>query len=438
MRNSIFYFLTSKIMVTATKELLQRSDIRTMKKDIQRLKEFGSVKQGTILHPALQGIVLYPVKQSEKIIEPKIIEQTPKLVVEQPKISTPENKPKQKIEPVSPAKVFKENLSGQVTTQNIVSRPVQITTPIRQPDLPIATIMPSVKPITVRQASNSPDDGQKIAGEKIVDTKTTNKDISIKPTVKEKKRWSLSSMFSGQKKAEVKKEFQPQSNLKPSTSIELKPLLLTLKPTIEAKIVTPSTNNIIKPQQVSTIAKENPVPQQQKEVVKMSNVAITSPPVVKEKKIWSLSSMFSGQKKAEVKKESQPQSNLKPSTLIELKPVLLTLKPTIESKIVTTSTNNIVKPQIETKIVIPTTNNIIKPQQVSTIVKENPVPQQQKEVVKMSNVAITSPPVVKENEYLEKIPLATIEKPQTTIKTEGNQRKKFMEDVENWAASNKN
>ncbi len=144
------------------------------------------------------------------------------------------------------------------------------------------------------------------------------------------------------------------------------------------------------------------------------------------------------QKNEEVKKELQPQSNLKP--LIEPKPVLLTSKPNIEDK-----------------IVIPSTNNIIKPQHVSIIAKENPVPQQQGEVIEMSNVAITLPH--KEDEYLDpirgqrdyeepqkiqtsngikKIQLTTIEKPQTIIKTEEGQRKKFMEDVENWAASNKN
>ncbi len=411
-------------MTTDTKELLKRSDIRTMKKDLKRLKEVGFAKQDTILHPALQGIILHPVKQSEKIpttsrtreeigvIETKIIEQNPKLAVEQPplevreisspieknkpltgqaKISTPENKPTQKIEPISPVKVFKENLGGQVVTQNIEIRPVQINTPTRQPDLPVAADMSSVKPMIVRQTSNSPSDGQKITGDKIVDIKTTSKDISIKPIVKEKKHWSLASIFFGQKKAEVKKESQPQSNLKPLTSIEPKPILSTSKLNIEAKIVIPSTNDIIKPQQVSTIVKENPAPQQQSKVIEMSNVAMTSP--------------------------HEENKYLEKIPLVTIEKLQTTIK--TEEK------------------------------QRGKFMREDYIEEYEEGGGLLED---------DKDEYLEKIPLVAREKIQTTVKIEENsrpqsgtgsrinlakpnlsgQRKKFMEDVENWANSNKN
>jgi len=69
-------------MATDTKILLSKTNIRTMKKDIKRLREVGATK--------ING----------EMIKPKTAEQITKTATEQPNFSIIKNKPEQKITPI--------------------------------------------------------------------------------------------------------------------------------------------------------------------------------------------------------------------------------------------------------------------------------------------------------------------------------------------------
>jgi len=77
-------------MATNTKELLQKAYIRTMKKDIKKLREITLVKK------------------SEEIIKPKAIPQTQKPLTDQVNVLIGENLLKQKMKPTSIATLTKQ------------------------------------------------------------------------------------------------------------------------------------------------------------------------------------------------------------------------------------------------------------------------------------------------------------------------------------------
>lgn len=135
-------------MATDTKEPLKRAEIRTMKKDIKRLKEIGiTIKRPEEIPTALQ------IQKKIETVRPKIeagkdsqmgeksqplTGQFSKPLSEQSKIPATEDKPKEPNNILKSGPIKKEESRSQFSQESLTPiRPTPINAPIKKTEIPI-------------------------------------------------------------------------------------------------------------------------------------------------------------------------------------------------------------------------------------------------------------------------------------------------------------
>ncbi len=384
-----------------TKDLLQRSNIRTMKKDLARLREADSLREKQkisniqpIAKPVAQIVQTEALpKVAGQLTEPKIIKKEPEVIIKEASEAKPRSESADSTNGEKPpAPVLREN---QIKEN-------------QKPVPPIAPVVPVKVPASPMQSAGQPNDTQ--ARAKALATEAEKQQIFL-----------LQSQLSN-----LKNQINsPDAGNDPSLMLE-KNKILVQKESWQKKLQ--SVMQEIKKLEEEYIAIENKETAStlpaEKEALQKEKLAKEEEQQNKEKQQWSIETELAKlENTIKSLDESGKQSQMAKDTIkTKMTGVDNSLKALYDSILARSQDPKPPVKKPEVSVPVPRENQALK-----TPVKPQPVPKQH-----IKEAPLAANPAFAESSK------AAMEKLAQSTQIEEKQRLKFMEDVERWIAAEKN